>query len=294
MGVLPDHQEGQRLAIGPDSLVWRYSSDPRLFFTAGRALLLQVAHPTVSRGVVDHSVFQSDPWGRLLRTADYTNLSVYGGVVAPQVLARTRELHKRVKGGNGESRYHALEPGAWAWVHLSLGESVITAHHHLGHRMSHDQIESFYADWRRIGRLLGLRERDMPVGWDAFQSYFRHTVREELEITETFKTVLDMLQAPPRPPAVPSVLSPVWKASMLMPGQALSLATIGLLPHELRRRAGLHWGISHAVRFHALSRASRAVDPFMVRPIAVTGPWWLRLRQGAITRAPFAPTESRT
>ena len=58
------------------------SGDPRYFFGAGYALLLQVAHPTVGSGVRDHSNFQEDPWGRLMRTTDYLYLLVYGGPAA--------------------------------------------------------------------------------------------------------------------------------------------------------------------------------------------------------------------
>lgn len=283
MTVLPEAREASQFTVGPDSLVWRRSSDPRLIFAAGRALLLQVAHPTVSHGVVDHSVFASDPWGRLLRTADYANLTVYGGDLAAHVMAHTRELHKQIKGNAPDGgRYHALEPGAWAWVHLSLGESVIATGQHFGRRMNDRDQAAFYADWRRLGRLLGLRERDMPATWDLFQTEMRRIVSDTLQVTPTFLQVLDMLSAPPPPAALPAALNPLWKTGMVVPGHALRLATTGLLPEQLRRRSGLPWTIAEQAQFELLGRASRALNPVMVGPAAVTGPVYLRLRRGAI------------
>jgi uncharacterized protein (DUF2236 family) len=64
--------------------------------TAGYALVLQVAHPTVGAGVHEHSGFVEDPWGRLLRTLDYVHGTVYGGPeLAGTTGARIRGLHRR-------------------------------------------------------------------------------------------------------------------------------------------------------------------------------------------------------
>src|SRR4051812_49863879 len=82
------------------SIAWRYSSDARTLMGAGAALILQVAHPTVAAGVREHSSFQEDPWGRLLRTLDHTNLLLYGGPPGPPAArARARGGDKRTQGG---------------------------------------------------------------------------------------------------------------------------------------------------------------------------------------------------
>jgi len=49
-----------------------------LFLGGGRALLLQVAHPAVARGVADHSDFANDPFSRLRRTIAVVDRIVYG------------------------------------------------------------------------------------------------------------------------------------------------------------------------------------------------------------------------
>ncbi|HXQ89027.1 MAG TPA: oxygenase MpaB family protein, partial [Solirubrobacterales bacterium] len=167
----------------PGSVSWRYAGDARLLSTGAYALLLQVAHPTVGAGVTEHSNFRADPWGRLLRTLDYSYAMTYGGPEAAAAMGRgIREMHRRIKGvkPSGE-RYHALEPEAYAWVHATLAHSIVRGHELLGKPMAADEIELFYLEWRRSGELIGVRERDLPDSWEAFGPYFERMTAERLE-----------------------------------------------------------------------------------------------------------------
>src|SRR3954467_2528928 len=171
--VLPDREESRGLAVAPGSVTWRYASDARAMLGAGAALLMQVSHPTVAARVREHSDFENDPWGRLLRTLDFVNLLIYGG---PDAAARTgravREMHKSIKGVAPDGkRYHALEPEAYAWVHATLAETIIGAHARFGRPLDERQRAQFWDEWRGLGRLLGVREQDMPETWDRFRAY---------------------------------------------------------------------------------------------------------------------------
>src|ERR687887_136609 len=124
---LPSGEEASALAPRPDSLLWSYMGDARVMYAAGYALVLQVAHPTVAAGVREHSNYATDPWGRLLRTLDYTTTMAYGGPDAARAMGRRiREMHKHINGRKptGE-RYFALEPEAFAWVHATLVASIV-------------------------------------------------------------------------------------------------------------------------------------------------------------------------
>src|SRR3954470_21062823 len=179
--ALPDREEFEDLAIARGSVTWRYASDARAMLGAGAALLLQVSHPTVAAGVREHSEFEKDPWGRLLRTLDFVNLLIYGG---PDAAARTgralREMHKHIKGTAPDgTRYHALEPAAYAWVHATLAEVIVRAHRAFGRRLSGEELECFYGEWKAVGRLLGVRERDLPADWAGFRDYIDRMVAEQ-------------------------------------------------------------------------------------------------------------------
>ncbi len=125
--VYPAPDEIDRLTVGPDSITWQYGSDTRLYLAMLYPLLLQIAHPTVGAGVMDYSDFEKRPFNRLFRTIDYLLVLQYGGRDAAPMGHRLREIHKEFKGvkPNGE-RYHALEPGAYAWVHATLLDAYVT------------------------------------------------------------------------------------------------------------------------------------------------------------------------
>jgi uncharacterized protein (DUF2236 family) len=67
----PAERDPAALVPGPGSMIQRHASDPRILAAAAYGLLLQPAHPTVADGVREHSLYQRDPIGRLLRSTDY-------------------------------------------------------------------------------------------------------------------------------------------------------------------------------------------------------------------------------
>ncbi len=271
-------------------MTWRVAGDMRLFGASGYALLLQVMHPTVGAGVTQHSNFKEDPWGRLLRTLDYTSSVVYGGPdLAWEVGRRVREMHKQIKGvrPDGE-RYHALEPRPYAWVHATLAEAIIRAHRRFcSPQITPAEVDVFWSEWRRMGRLVGVRDEDLPERWPGLLEYFDRMVDEELEDTEAAHDVLDSLVDPTAPP-LPWMREGLWRLVSWPSGKAGSLATIGLLPGVLRERLGIEWGRSEQLRFRALARASRAARPLMPPQAKNFGPNYLRWRHKAIERGDVA------
>src|SRR2546426_12832873 len=104
---MPPRQQWPALAPHPGTVTWQRAGDARLLLAAGYALLLQVSHPTVGAGVSEHSQFRADPWGRLLRTLDYTYTMVYGGAqAAGEMGQRIRAFHGGSRGARGGGRRH--------------------------------------------------------------------------------------------------------------------------------------------------------------------------------------------
>jgi uncharacterized protein (DUF2236 family) len=198
--VLPDRAEWPALTPTPGSPVWAAFSDYRMLATAGYALMLQVSHPTVGAGVHQHSAFVSDPWGRLLRTLDYVHGTVYGGPeLAGTIGARVRGMHRQITGfkGNGE-RYSAMEPEAFAWVHATLALGIVEGCRRFAAPMPAARREAFYAQWLDVGRLIGVRARDLPRDWAGFEAYARATIERDLEWTPAVPQVLDTLRCATR------------------------------------------------------------------------------------------------
>jgi uncharacterized protein (DUF2236 family) len=281
--ILPAPEDVADLVPRPGSVTWRIAGDGRLLAGAGYALLLQVAHPVVGAGVAQHSDYRNDPWGRLWRTLDYVNLTIFGGPeAAAEIGRRTREMHKRIKGvrPDGE-RYHALEPEAFAWVHATLAHSILRSHELFGVRPSAWERERFYADWRRVGRLIGVRERDLPAGLGAFNRYFDAMVDDVLVDNETVHGVLETLVKPARPD-VPLLPEGAWKVLRVPAARGGLIVTSGMLGPKLRARFGLPWTRSDAVQFNAIAAASRASGPVLPRRLRAFGPTYLDWRRDAI------------
>ncbi|HEY2636236.1 MAG TPA: oxygenase MpaB family protein, partial [Solirubrobacteraceae bacterium] len=257
--VLPPVEDAPRLVPRPQGPVWTAAGDVRTLSTAGYALVLQVAHPTVGAGVMEHSNFREDPWGRLLRTLDYVHGSIYGGPrMAGEIGRRVREMHQTIKGVKPDGqRYHALEPDAYAWVHATLASAFIDGHAAFGTPLRADQAAAFWAEWLRMGRLIGVREQDLPADWADFRPYFDRVVAEELEDNPTVHLVIETLEQPAKPP-LPGLSDGLWRVLRRPAARQQLVSTVGMLPPPLRAKLNLEWTRADARLFRAMTAASRA------------------------------------
>jgi len=284
--LFPAERELSQLLVGPDSVSWQRASDARLYLVALYPLLLQVAHPTVGAGVRDYSDFEQRPWDRLLRTLDYVNVLVYSGPDAVDAGRRLRALHKGFRGVREDGgRYYALEPDAYAWVHATLLETYVAGHAHFGTPMTEDEVERFYREYRGLGRLIGVRERDLPPDWASFRAYFDDVVERELVWNVSVDRVLNAIKhAAPPPLPLPERL---WPLVRLPARRALFVGGVGLMNAALRRRLRIRWSAADAAQFQLLGVVSRGLSPVLPNSLKVMGPAHLRIRQQAIEHGPL-------
>lgn len=247
--------------------------------------------------MAEHSNFRADPWGRLLRTLDFTTSMVYGG---PELAAatgrRVREMHRRITGvrPDGE-RYHALEPDAYAWVHATLADAIVRGNERFVRPLPAGDLEVLWAEWRRLGRLVGVRDRDLPSTWAEFEGYFDAMVADRLTGTPAVRDVLDALASPP-PPEARFVSDSLWRAARVPTARIVRLGTVGMMPPSVRRKLDLGWSRRQELELRALGRAARGAGPLLPRSIREFGPSYLRWRRAAIARgevASGAPRSSR-
>ena len=108
-------------------------------------------------------------------------------------------------------RYHALDPEPYAWVHATLAESIVRGHRlFCSPRIGPGELEVFWAEWRRMGRLVGVRYEDLPESWPGLLAYFDEMVENELEDTEAAQDVLASLHDPAAPP-LPVAAESIWR-----------------------------------------------------------------------------------
>jgi uncharacterized protein (DUF2236 family) len=287
--VLPTREEARDLVPKPGGHVWRLGGDVRGLSTAGYAVLLQVAHPTVGAGVGQYSGFLDDPWGRLLRTLDYVHGTIYGGPeLAWSIGQRVHGIHKAIKGTRPDGEpYHALEPRPYAWVHATLASAIVDGARVFGRPLrGAREHEDFWQEWLRVGRLIGVRGQELPERWAGFRDYFDEMVEHDLEDNPTVHLVLDSLAQPA--PMIPGIPSRAWNLLRLPMAGQLRLTTLGMLGPRVREKLGLEWTSRQDAAFRSYAAMSRAADPLIRGPLADFGTRYVRHRAKQLRRGDVA------
>ncbi|WP_174243925.1 oxygenase MpaB family protein [Streptomyces sp. TM32] len=249
-------------------VLWSLAGDIRILMTLPAALTMQVAHPAVGAGVDDHSVFRTDPWGRGERSLTSLQLWVYGGAGAAAEGRRLRRMHKAIQGTDAHGRrYHALAPASYAWVHATGYPVFRHAQQYLGRPFTEAQERQLYAEWLQVGRVLGIRDRDMPQSIEEFWPYYHKVLDNELEVTVVVEELLAPDQPIPAPDRGPRwlrlVLRMLWPALCPWFTRLRRFLTIGLMPPDARNALGLEWTDAQERRLRRFGRVVRAVVPVL-------------------------------
>jgi uncharacterized protein (DUF2236 family) len=175
--LAPGQIEG---VFGPASLTWRVNREAAIFLGAGRALLLQLAHPHVATAIADHSRTLADPIGRFHRTFNTTFTLMFGTL--DQALRAARHLHQRHSAIQGVlpksvgsfgagAQYRANDVAALRWVYATLIESALMAHDLVLPAVAARERELYYAESRRFAALFGVPASALPPDWAGFATY---------------------------------------------------------------------------------------------------------------------------
>jgi uncharacterized protein (DUF2236 family) len=250
--------------FAPDSVIRRLGNSPIVpLLGGGSAVLLQVAHPLVASGVVEHSDYRHDLWKRLLGTLRALYLITFGtreeadraGQVVQGVHAR---VHGRTTTGLGPfpagTPYSANDPALQLWVHSTLVYSSIEIYHRYVRPLSFAEQEEYYAEMSLVARIFGTPAEVLPPTLGDFRRYLAERFAgPELVVTEPARQVADVILRAPLPLPL-RVLAPAHR-----------LSTSALLPERLRREYGLTWtrGRAAALRAAARSISVTAVPLFL-------------------------------
>lgn len=220
-----------------DSMLRRVNRERALALAGPRALLMQAAHPLAVAGLLAHSNALDEPYDRLARTAQVLNTIGFGGRRdADRVTARVRAMHRRVRGAIPEAvgpypagtRYRADDPELLLWVLFTLVDSAVVVYRKYVGAVSRDEEAALWQDYRLVGRLFGLRDRDMPATLAELDDYRRTMLDgDRLHVSpwareRARKIVLE-------PPA-PLLARPLV--------ETVNFITIALLPDRIREQYG--------------------------------------------------------
>jgi uncharacterized protein (DUF2236 family) len=157
-------------------------------------------------------------------------------------------MHRRVRGTIDEpagpfpagTPYRADDPEHLLWVLGALAESAMLVYGKYVRSLSRDERNDLWRDYRVVGRLFGLRERDMPADIEGFDAYMAERYASEALVVTPLARELatDIVMRPP----VPVHLRPVL--------ELVNQITVGLLPARVRAEYGFSWDPLRNVALH--------------------------------------------
>ena len=224
-----------------DSVTWRINQEPALLLGGGRALLMQLAHPSVAAGVAEHSDFRRRPLDRLIRTLELTLALTFG--TRAEALAAAHQInvvHQRVRGPG----YQATDPRLLLWVHATLIDSALVTYEAFVGPVSGSDREGYYQEAKLIGGLLGLANSRYPGTMTEFEAYLAGMIAGPELLVD--RRARDLARAVLRP-SLNRVPPPLFRP--------LEAITAGLLPTSLRLDYDLRWGPLEQFGFAAVRSA---------------------------------------
>jgi uncharacterized protein (DUF2236 family) len=230
--------------FSPESIVRRLGSSPVTpFLGGGAAVLLQVAHPLVACGVVEHSGYDRNLWRRLARTLQALYLITFGDrQEADRAGAVVQAVHERVHGRTRSqlgpfppgTAYSASDPDLMCWVHATLVHSSLVAYERFVQPLTSEEKRRYHEEMNLVARLFGTPATALPQSYREFRSYFDAQLRGgSITVTQPAREVANVILAAPLP------------APLRLLAPAHRLATARILPPELRHQYGLRWTNLH-------------------------------------------------
>ncbi|ALO06389.1 hypothetical protein AQF52_0792 [Streptomyces venezuelae] len=188
--------------FGPRSVTWQMHGDPVMWIAGVRALWLQALHPVAVRGVMINSSFREDPWGRLMRTANFVGTLSYGTAEAAEAAgARVRRIH-RLLGVD--------DPELLLWVHCAEVDSYLSVARRSGIPLTDAEADRYLDEHRVSARLVGLDPETVPGSAAALADYFA-SIRPRLEAGPDARTVEEFLRRPPVKPVLVPAREVIWR-----------------------------------------------------------------------------------
>jgi uncharacterized protein (DUF2236 family) len=262
---LPPGEPGDPGLFGPTSIVWRIGRERVLMAGGQAALLLQLAHPLVAAGVVEHSGFRRDPLARLRATLQAVLTISFGDRrQSEQAAAGVRATHRRVRGRlpvttgrfAAGTPYDAADPNLALWVHATLIVTALDSYHLFVRALTRDERARYYHETAPFAELFGVGPGFLPSTYGGFEEYVASVVEGP-----------DIAVGPQARAAADGVLRPPLPFGLLPAGALARVVTAGMLPAPVRSGYALTWGLRQRATLAAVARTARVALPTLPAPV---------------------------
>jgi uncharacterized protein (DUF2236 family) len=243
--------------FGPGSVAWHVDREVIVLAGGSCALLMQAAHPVVAAGVVEHSTYATDPFGRLLRTLSSSFDVVFGTRSrAEATIRRVNAVHAAVSGRlPSGTPYSAADPEALLWVHATLIDTALRVYSRFVRPLSPEDERNYLLEASVVAERLGVPPAALPPDLPELRAWMAGmieagTVRVTPDARRIARTVLYPGGTVPRV---------AWDAAHL-----ISYAT---LPDPLRRQYGIRWSPARERGIERLAAITRRALPLVPAPL---------------------------
>lgn len=240
-------------------------------------VIMQLAAPGVGYGVLESPVDSGNvykhPFKRARTTGTYLAAATLGSDADRELIRdEVSKVDARVRSRSASPvRYNALDPRLQLWVAACLYRYYVDMHEHLYGPLDDESADAIYADARKLGTTLQVREDMWPTDRAAFEDYWKRSL-EDLRID------------PPVREHLRGVATMVFLPAPLraVAGDFNLFATTGFLPHEFRAHMNLDWSADQQRRFEWLLTGLRLADRVIPREVWLLGYqlylWDMRVR----------------
>jgi uncharacterized protein (DUF2236 family) len=251
----PDPDSG---LFGPGSVTWRVMAEPLLMLGAGRALLMQAAHPLVAEGAIEHSAYATEPFARFRRTVEWVTVVCYGTTAEARRASRgVNRLHVPVRGRlsrahataqvRGGAAYSGRDPELLLWVHATFVDTMLVSHDAFVGGLSTADADQFVREWGAVGALMGVPESRLWPDRASLRAYVHDRVATGVVAPGAGSRLVAQ-----------TVLNPPASSAAVRAGFAvLSFTTVGLLPAAVRSGYRIGWTPAHTAAHAALRMSVR-------------------------------------
>ncbi|HUO45722.1 MAG TPA: oxygenase MpaB family protein [Acidimicrobiia bacterium] len=250
--------------FGPDSISWRVNQEMTVLFGGARALLMHAAHPLVAAGARQTSMYQRDPWARLLRTLQMQSTMTFGTrAESDEAAERINRLHYKVNGIDpvtGE-RYDAVDPALLLWVHACLEVSSLYFFERTVRPLSPPERDRYHHENLVAADLMLLPRERVPADYAGTEAYVAAVIASDrLQVTDVAENVADIIRQGP----VPTIIKPLWGF--------IRFAAFGTLPPKLRMLYGVKWSPGRQRWLDLNLNVLGIVRPFLPERFRLIGP----------------------
>jgi len=166
--------------FGPASKTWEIDREAALFIGAGRASLLQLAHPYVAWAIQHHSRTREAPFARFQRTFFHVFRMIFSDLDTVLRAARAvHSIHTRITGTLEDAAgplpagapYRANDVGALRWVAATLTDTTLLCYESVVRELAPEEKDAYCRESRRFVQLFGVPEEALQPDWASFQAY---------------------------------------------------------------------------------------------------------------------------